>query len=1305
MSTIGGINVNTSPFLQGIFPQRSGLISSIGSNSTPLGSLQQAQKSYFVADYSVNTVLSSRSSALRDSVLAARPLTVAKGDLSEIKSLLESQHNITTLLAGNTLSKQEIASVTQQFQDNLKQIDTIATQKNFKVETSNPEIKLLSSITASKNSVGITAPKSGSIATSPAITVNGTVGDDQTLANTPVAVVNGTATQKVAGQAILTLSNNNLASGDQININGVTLVANGAGDNGFTVGDTIASTVRNITNKLNNSTDTNIQQANYAQNSDTSILVSLKGDGINNDFTIGYDIANGTTKANITVADANGNQTVDSSQLLTGVTQTIATVGTAGVDSSTTLATNGSVSLRLTNNNIDKGDSFTFNGVEFTADTRGRGDTNFKIQDTVEQTIDSLIDKLNSSTDARVQEATFSRSGADTIVATLKNAGAATADNDFGIGFNIAQNTKAQISVLNADGTETVAANNSLESQGSTIEAIGTAGVADIVGTQGAVNLNFSGQLKTGQTVTINGATFTASNNNNGDNFKIGKNLRSTINNLVNKLNFSSNEGVAEASYSRSGSSLVIQLNDEGINNDFSFGFNLDTNKAKNTISVSDASGKRTLANTHALSGGSIESLGTAGNTEVIGSKGVAQLQFDSNKITDGVTLNFNGKNFTAGGNGNNGFAIGENIEQTLDNLVATLNASTNNNVEKATYSRVGTDTLKIETKVNGASNDYTIGFDFVQETKAEVEVSNSNGVTQAVSGAASGTIASLGGAGADAVTIDATKGTAQLKFDNNQIETGAEITLNGTTLVAGVKADNGFAIGATLSDTLDNLVNKLNSSTDANLQKATYARTDDNTISVTLKNAGTADNDFTIGFDFTKASAKTKLSVSDSKGVTTADNSFSLTGGTIGELGTKAIAETKLSDGATRFIPNLEGNITNLAAKFNAGGVSDAAISFNNNTVTFSAIINGHTYTSKPVALQGGNYAGEGTGDNGFGNKIDANTVLTFVRDGGSASDPAVTLTTGNQDIYINNRNDADSVASNFQTLLTDNNVSIKQDRNLAVNNPFNTALGGIIAQDVSLRSDSVSANVLSIESFVFNSKTSSLSTVIDGIKFTADLSSSSGFTGTYDAASRNLSTNGTIIFSNNTDSKQLRINLDNVAKDNISLAVPENAGALIDGLNELFGTQVQVTTKQVDAKTALPVGVSGNTIGSVVNEASTANLFVDNSGQQINFATTADVVGSTIIIESALNKVSSLIDDVDKAISRNEVLVGNNLESLVQLETKRASLLEDSAVLQQKQALQLLVQQHSEDALATQGNNLEKDLVQLIFKLNIHS
>ncbi len=201
----------------------------------------------------------------------------------------------------------------------------------------------------------------------------------------------------------------------------------------------------------------------------------------------------------------------------------------------------------------------------------------------------------------------------------------------------------------------------------------------------------------------------------------------------------------------------------------------------------------------------------------------MAELKFDSNNITNGVALTLNGVKFTAGGSGATGFAIGATTQQTVDNLVAALNSSTNNNVAKATYSRIGTDTLKIETKVNGANNNYSIAFNFQQDTKAEVEVKSTNGITQAATGSASGTIASLGNIGTDAINKAASAGTAILKFDSNQITAGAAITLNGVTLTAGATGANGFAIGSTLSTTLDNLATALNNNSNANLQKATY--------------------------------------------------------------------------------------------------------------------------------------------------------------------------------------------------------------------------------------------------------------------------------------------------------------------------------------------------------------------------------------------------------------------------------------------------------------------------------------------------
>ncbi len=811
MSIIGGINVNSSTLLQSLLPLRSGLLGGAQTSS----SLTGLPISRNISDTYSNTVLSSRNSHLRNSVLAGRPLSIAKGDLDAIKNILENQRQLTQLLSNKSLSKQDSAFLTQQFQDNLTKIDNIAIQKNFRPEDT-ANIKLISSLSASESSIAIVAPKTGSLAASPAITVAGSVGENQKLADIPIAIVNGTANLQVSGQAILKFSNNNIANNDKVTLNGTDIIAGNTGENGFAVGANISTTISNILNTLNNSSDTKLQQATYSKIGDDAILVTLKGDGINNDFGIGFDIAHGSTTTNISVLNAAGQQTVNSGQLSTA--QTIADIGTAGIDTNITPATNGSVALTLSNNNITTNDKITFNGVTFIAN--GSGENSFAVGATTSETVNNIVNALNANSNANVQKASFTSNNSDTIIATLKNAG--TADNNFAVGFDISSaTTTAKISVLNASGTETSIANNELDGNANTIATLGTAGTDSFTNddaTNGEVSLRLTNNnITAGDKLIFNNVTFTA-NNTGPNSFAIGATISETINNIVAALNGSSDANVQKANFTSNNSDTIIATlkNAGGADNNFAFGFNLSSATTTAKISVLNASGAETSAANNELAGvnNTIGTLGTAGtdSVNIAATNGSVSLRLTNNTIADGDSFTFNGVKFTAGGSGATNFTIGTTIDTTIDNLVAKLNASTNANVGEASFARSGSDTIIATLKNAGAAatiNDYGIGFNIAQNTKALISVLNADGTeTIAANNVLSGagnTIATIGTAGS--ADIAATQGSVILNFTGN-VTLGQKFTINGSVFtVANDNNGNNFKAGSNISNSIKNLV------------------------------------------------------------------------------------------------------------------------------------------------------------------------------------------------------------------------------------------------------------------------------------------------------------------------------------------------------------------------------------------------------------------------------------------------------------------------------------------------------------------
>jgi flagellin len=128
------------------------------------------------------------------------------------------------------------------------------------------------------------------------------------------------------------------------------------------------------------------------------------------------------------------------------------------------------------------------------------------------------------------------------------------------------------------------------------------------------------------------------------------------------------------------------------------------------------------------------------------------------------------------------------------------------------------------------------------QEIDRIATQTNFNGV-QLLNGALSETV------GVNNVATLADKASASITFSSN-IFAGTDLVLNGTTITEGVN----FDAGATLSESLDNLVTHLNGSTDVNVSKATYAR-QGNSLIITAKAGGTVGESFRIDSDLANSS------------------------------------------------------------------------------------------------------------------------------------------------------------------------------------------------------------------------------------------------------------------------------------------------------------------------------------------------------------------------------------------------------------------------------------------------------------------
>lgn len=515
--------------------------------------------------------------------------------------------------------------------------------------------------------------------------------------------------------------------------------------------------------------------------------------------------------------------------------------------------------------------------------------------------------------------------------------------------------------------------------------------------------------------------------------------------------------------------------------------------------------------------------------------------------------------------------------------------------------------------------------------------------------------------------SVGTVAGTATLAFAiSGTLTSNATLTVGGTIL--------SFGNGATTATELATaFVAAAEASTDTNVRSFTYLASGANVI-VTAADKGTAANG--IAFRLTGTGGgfvSTATFGADDITAGGADETItSATTKTLGAVRTVAADEITLD-------ANLQGKLTNFTATLDASGTQNA--------VTFTADINGKTYTSQAVTLFGtGGY-------NSKGNTIKTAQAITFYNSAGETdgdgdfTDNAFTLTVGGSDVTVSGA-DADAfqtslttIAAGFETQLDGNHIN--QSRSLVL--PVNNATGGdftIAAADDTLFEgikgfDAVGTNAKgdinfvgdifgtdgnnsTIGPFSFVLATHKLSTTINGEVYTANLATNAaslaaitteglatGTGGSFNSSTNVLtvgSTGTAIVFhsASTTDGKQLRLDLSNVTAGEINLGTAAAAEIFTDDLDTLFG---------VSGNPSLSFQISSdatNTIDVALNSAETSALYKDDAGAShtLDISTTAGATEASDILDNAINTAISLISDASASISSfTSAIVTNNV------------------------------------------------------------
>lgn len=253
---------------------------------------------------------------------------------------------------------------------------------------------------------------------------------------------------------------------------------------------------------------------------------------------------------------------------------------------------------------------------------------------------------------------------------------------------------------------------------------------------------------------------------------------------------------------------------------------------------------------------GTLSGEGQALTTDTNATKGQATLAFSANPALLSTVV-LNGVTFTEG----TSFTRGGSTSATIDSLITALNASTNSNITKATYTR-NNDSLVITAKAGGKlGNAYTVNqasstATFVT-TGTATQTANiytlSNGANDGIT---SGSVVAGGSVG-DAIvnTQSQTKGSVTLTMSGNAVATetlnidDGNGSLLAFSFVASSASSTQITIGSTVEETLQNAVKMFTqySGTSGYVLNQLDFKIDGNSLVISNKTAGNA-------FDFTGA-------------------------------------------------------------------------------------------------------------------------------------------------------------------------------------------------------------------------------------------------------------------------------------------------------------------------------------------------------------------------------------------------------------------------------------------------------------------
>lgn len=495
-------------------------------------------------------------------------------------------------------------------------------------------------------------------------------------------------------------------------------------------------------------------------------------------------------------------------------------------------------------------------------------------------------------------------------------------------------------------------------------------------------------------------------------------------------------------------------------------------------------------------------------------------------------------------------------------------------------------------------------------------------------------------------------------------------IDINGNTFtfVASTELTTGLniAVGSTLADTLDNIVQHLNDGGTGG--------------------GGAEDNGvgkFVNAFTYSTNGSTTLTATANVAAATNVAGDWTSSSGTVSEVYTAGVAAAAVT--TPTYQATLQGAITNVNATFYA------ADSNNNARVQLSAEVGGVTYLSQLLDL-GSTPAITGSEEFVFTSQADTgSTDVTFT----------LTLAAGADQVVTSQAN-ANTLANSIQADLDGLGYVINQQRAISSFDEAatdGTVLHGLAAADVTIVAEAfdTAGGFGSMGAFTVDRENNRITLTIDDEVYTADLVAyEAQAAGSYNSSTKVITTDGILFFNSasETDGRSVQVDLTNVASATITIDSDEGEAALESILNGAFAIGGSAALNfQVGTTAADSIGLS-------LNSASTTNIYVNDDGEAVDLsvATAEGAIAASDVLDNAINTVTSLRATVGALQSRFNFASSNVNASIQNTEAARAIFLDVDIASESTKFATAQVRLQASISVLAQANLIPQNLLKLI-------